>query len=455
MLIARSERLTRNARLAPATRRSRFHRTHRSRLGTQASDRDGTPHQRRNDMNHGTTRMRGIGFACTARSRFREPDRARRNQDRLFVRRQEVRGLRSLQGLGRHGTLRKSRIRILRDRRRDDVSPDQRCEILRLRRPDDAEAGRRCGGRDRRGQESRSGWRFVPAIRADDQRTRAHVRRVPRADDRRTAHAMGGLRRSHHREHLESDLRQVGRATRAVDRLVDRQSGQQLLLQLRRSDDVLGTRQQQRDVAQASARKQAAGARSTTSPSCRAAEACEGTGYGTAQMRLFEIYRVWKDVHRRRSRRRPMPHLNDTIDLLDRTRPCRRSTASRRSATSPARRCPNSTTTTAESDARRPRAEQRRESASRLVVVAAVQSRSTADRGTASTSRYDLLPAGDARKPPAELIYVRDRHRHVFARTGWDDDAAWLSFMAGPYVESPTRTRTRAASRSSPATGSR
>ena len=50
--------------------------------------------------------------------------------------------------------------------------------------------------------------------------------------------------------------------------------------------------------------------------------------------------------------------------------------------------------------------------------------------------RYDLLPAGDDGKPPAELIYRRDGTGHVFARTGWDKDALWLAFIAGPYDES-------------------
>ncbi|MET0224921.1 MAG: heparinase II/III family protein [Dokdonella sp.] len=50
--------------------------------------------------------------------------------------------------------------------------------------------------------------------------------------------------------------------------------------------------------------------------------------------------------------------------------------------------------------------------------------------------RYDLLPAGAAGAPPADLYYHALGTGHLFARTGWDTGAMWLAFAAGPYVES-------------------
>src|SRR5690606_2920733 len=50
--------------------------------------------------------------------------------------------------------------------------------------------------------------------------------------------------------------------------------------------------------------------------------------------------------------------------------------------------------------------------------------------------RHDLLPAGDAKAPPAGLIHHRKGTVRLFARTGWDDDAMWVAIVAGPYEES-------------------
>ena len=54
-----------------------------------------------------------------------------------------------------------------------------------------------------------------------------------------------------------------------------------------------------------------------------------------------------------------------------------------------------------------------------------------------SNRRYDaLLPVGSANTPPADLHYVAKGTGHVFGRTGWDTNAMWMAFVAGPYNES-------------------
>ena len=50
--------------------------------------------------------------------------------------------------------------------------------------------------------------------------------------------------------------------------------------------------------------------------------------------------------------------------------------------------------------------------------------------------RADLLPPGDGGRPPTELWHHATGTGHLFARTGWDRDAMWLSMVAGPYEES-------------------
>lgn len=50
--------------------------------------------------------------------------------------------------------------------------------------------------------------------------------------------------------------------------------------------------------------------------------------------------------------------------------------------------------------------------------------------------RHNLLPAGPAGTPPAELVYHAPGTGQLFARTGWDSGAMWLQFAAGPYLQS-------------------
>ena len=159
----------------------------------------------------------------------------------------------------------------------------------------------------------------------------------------------------------------------------------------------------------------------------------EGTGYGTAQMRLFDIYGLWRksagvDLSLAST------HARNTIDYWVH-------------ATVPTR------------DRFAPIGDQSRNSVPELydyhrhLVLAARYlsfdpvARSTASwwlnnisvrqMGQGANLRYDaLLPAGSGGTPPTRLHYVAQGTGAVFARTGWDTNAMWMSFVAGPYRES-------------------
>ena len=158
----------------------------------------------------------------------------------------------------------------------------------------------------------------------------------------------------------------------------------------------------------------------------------EGTGYGAAHMRLFDLYRVWKestgeDLANANS------HVDDsirfwvhaTMPTLDRFAPI--------------------------GDQSRVSVPELYDYHRRLMLEARSLSKNEETRSMASwwlhsisighmTSgfnfRHDLLPAGDIGKPPAILIYQASGTGHLFARTGWDRDATWFGFNAGPYLES-------------------
>ena len=158
----------------------------------------------------------------------------------------------------------------------------------------------------------------------------------------------------------------------------------------------------------------------------------EGTGYGAAHMRLFAIYRVWRDstgVDLAAAN----SHLDDsirfwahaTMPTLDRFAPI--------------------------GDQSRVSIPEIYDYHRRLMLEARNLSKDEEARSIASwwlnaisvpqmTSgfnfRHDLLAAGSGRTPPSSLVYVAKGTGHLFARTSWDKTATWLGFNAGPYVES-------------------
>lgn len=158
----------------------------------------------------------------------------------------------------------------------------------------------------------------------------------------------------------------------------------------------------------------------------------EGTGYGAAHMRLFSLYRIWKDstgVDLANAN----PHASDsilfwvhaTLPTLDRFAPI--------------------------GDQSRVSMPEIFDYHRRLVLEARILSNDDKARAAAAwwldaialkqmsqgfNFRYDLLPAGEPGPPPAALAYHATGTGHVFARTGWTRDAMWFGFNAGPYLES-------------------
>lgn len=158
----------------------------------------------------------------------------------------------------------------------------------------------------------------------------------------------------------------------------------------------------------------------------------EGTGYGTAQMRLFELYRMWKDATGI-DLANVNPHATNTIRWwVHGTVPTRTHFA--------------------------PIGDQSRNSvpeiydyhrrlileARNLTNDASAQRMATwwlsgipvQQMGQGANFRYDLLPVGNNGAPPNELHYHGSGTGHLFARTGWDANAMWMSYVAGKYNES-------------------
>lgn len=158
----------------------------------------------------------------------------------------------------------------------------------------------------------------------------------------------------------------------------------------------------------------------------------EGTGYGTAHMRLFAVYRLWRDATGE-DLANASSHANDsiaywvhaTVPSLDRFAPI--------------------------GDQSRNSIPELYDYHRRLMLEARASSKDPQARalaawwlGNISVDRmhdgfnfvHDLLPAGEAGDAPEALVHHARGVGHVFARSGWDKDAMWLSFVAGPYNES-------------------
>lgn len=165
----------------------------------------------------------------------------------------------------------------------------------------------------------------------------------------------------------------------------------------------------------------------------------EGTGYGTAHMRLFPLYRLW--------------HAATGDDIANANPHARDSIAYWVHATVPTR------------DRFAPIGDQSRNSVPelydyhrRLMLEARSltddpQAQALADAwlGGISVQRmqhgfntaHDLLPGGSSplrTKDDPTSAQPRFHHAsgagHLFARTGWDKDAMWMAVVAGPYTES-------------------
>lgn len=157
----------------------------------------------------------------------------------------------------------------------------------------------------------------------------------------------------------------------------------------------------------------------------------EGTGYGAAHMRLFPLYRLWRDATGQ-DLANANPHANDsiaywvhaTVPTLDRFAPI--------------------------GDQSRSSVPELYDYHRRVVLEARQLSQDEGNRALASwwldnislqemsgfNSLAALLPSGEAAGAPTSLYHHATGTGHLFARSGWDRDAMWLAVVAGPYNES-------------------
>ncbi len=158
----------------------------------------------------------------------------------------------------------------------------------------------------------------------------------------------------------------------------------------------------------------------------------EGTGYGTAQMRLFELYRMWKDATgvdlanaNTHATNTIAYWTHATVPTLDRFVPFGDQSRSsvpdiydyHRRLMLEARHLSNN-----------PRAQN--------IASWWLNNISLPQVGQGANLRYDMLPSGSNGVAPAELYYNANSTGHVFARTDWTRTAMWLAYVSGKYVES-------------------
>lgn len=158
----------------------------------------------------------------------------------------------------------------------------------------------------------------------------------------------------------------------------------------------------------------------------------EGTGYGAAHLRLFALYRLWRDATGQ-DLANASRHADDsiaywvhaTVPTLDRFAPI--------------------------GDQSRNSVPELYDYHRRVVLEARQLSKNDASRAAAGwwlhhisvpamsggfNTFHDLLPAGSPGSAPASLVHHATGVGHLFARTGWDADAMWLAVVGGPYDES-------------------
>ncbi len=158
----------------------------------------------------------------------------------------------------------------------------------------------------------------------------------------------------------------------------------------------------------------------------------EGTGYGTSHMELFRMYREWRDATGE-DLSKSNPHCRESIDYWI-----------------------HATVPTLDRFA--PIGDQSRDSTAQLydyhehLMLEAVylnKDKPEAARGNwwLKHNSVDRISNGFnlhkmiirqkiTEAAPTTLIYYAKGTGHLFSRSSWDKDATWMSFVAGPYVES-------------------
>ncbi len=158
----------------------------------------------------------------------------------------------------------------------------------------------------------------------------------------------------------------------------------------------------------------------------------EGTGYGTAQMRLFELYRIWKDATGI-DLANANPHATNTIRWWV------HGTVPTRTHFAPIGDQSRNSVPELYDYHRRLMLEARHltnDAAAQRMASWWLNGISVPQMGQGANFRYDLLPAGTNGTAPAELYYHGSGTGHLFARTDWGTTAMWMSYVAGKYNES-------------------
>ena len=159
----------------------------------------------------------------------------------------------------------------------------------------------------------------------------------------------------------------------------------------------------------------------------------EGTGYGTAHMRLFTVYKLWKDSTGE-DLANYSSHATDTIPYwVHATVP----TLDRFAGFGDQSRVSEPTLY----DYQRRVVIQARQLSNSPVAQSLgawwLNNISIRQMSSSFNRRYDLLGAGDPATPaPSQLQYYAPGVGQIFARTDWTPNAMWVAFIAGTYNES-------------------
>lgn len=160
----------------------------------------------------------------------------------------------------------------------------------------------------------------------------------------------------------------------------------------------------------------------------------EGTGYGASHMRLFQLYQVWKDSTGE-DLSQLNSHMNDSIRFWV------HATTPNRAYYAPVGDLARASFPDLFDYHRRIMLEARN-----LTPVTALKDLaswwlnhiSVTQMSRRIDSQWDLIPAGtnNAATPTEPLTYRATGVGRIFARTGWDTNAMWMTFTAGVYNES-------------------
>lgn len=158
----------------------------------------------------------------------------------------------------------------------------------------------------------------------------------------------------------------------------------------------------------------------------------EGTGYGTAQMRLFELYRIWRDATGI-DLANANPHATSTINWWV------HGTVPTRTHFAPIGDQSRNSVPELYDYHRRLMLEARQlsnDASAQRTASWWLNNISVQQMGQGANFRYDLLPPGNNGTVPTALHYHGSATGHLFARSSWDTTAMWMSYVAGPYNES-------------------